>query len=68
MENRPYIGVMRLTGWRVVWYGRIVRLPFIFYPLAWLNCSVPGTRRRLDRLLHPHFSVPPSSPTSDAHH
>lgn len=46
---RPYA----LNGWRRLWYGRIVRLPFIFYPVAWFDCSVPGTRGHLTWLIQP---------------
>jgi hypothetical protein len=46
-------GQLGLHGWRGLWYRRIVRFPLIFYPLAWFNCSVPFTRRRLDRLMRP---------------
>jgi hypothetical protein len=32
---------------------RIGRTPIVFYPLAWLNCSVPLIRGRLDRFAGP---------------
>lgn len=58
-------GHYRLRGWRQLWYGRIVRLPFVFYPLAWLDCSVPFTRGHLGGLLRPaeaRFAPPPDDP------
>ena len=56
---RAGVGLVRLSGWRRLWYGRIVRLPPVFYPLAWFNCSVPLTRRRLDRLMNPREMLRP---------
>ena len=32
---------------------RVGRTPVVFYPLAWLNCSVPFIRGRLDRIEGP---------------
>ena len=55
-------GHYRLHGWRQLWYGGIVRLPFAFYELAWLDCSVPFTRGHLGGLLRPaeaRFAPPP---------
>jgi ATP-dependent Clp protease ATP-binding subunit ClpC len=46
---RPY----PLNRWRLLWYTRIVRLPFIFYPVAWFDCSVPGTKGHLTWLMQP---------------
>jgi len=46
-------GHFSLTGWHKLWYGRIVKVPIVFYPFAWLNCSVPGTKGRLSRLMRP---------------
>jgi hypothetical protein len=46
-------GAFRLYGWRRVWNGKILRNPAVFYPLAWFNCSVPGTKGRLDRSMRP---------------
>jgi Protein of unknown function (DUF2510) len=43
----------RLHGWRRLWFQRVLRLPPLFYPLAWLNCSVPGVRGHLDRVMRP---------------
>jgi ATP-dependent Clp protease ATP-binding subunit ClpC len=48
---------IRLSGWRHIWYRRVVRLPFVFYPLAWFNCSVPFTRGHLYRLMQPRELV-----------
>jgi ATP-dependent Clp protease ATP-binding subunit ClpA len=42
-----------LKGWRRLWYTRIVRLPFVFYPVVWFDCSVPGTRGHLTWLVQP---------------
>jgi hypothetical protein len=46
-------GHYSLRGWQAIWYGRVLKFPPVFYPLAWFNCSVPGTRGRLSRLAHP---------------
>lgn len=51
--SRVRVGRIGLHGWRGFWYRRVVRFPVVFYPLAWFNNSVPGTRGHLDRLLHP---------------
>jgi hypothetical protein len=42
-----------LRGGRRIWYVRVLRFPVVFYPLAWLNCSVSGTRGHLGRLVEP---------------
>jgi hypothetical protein len=59
------------TGWRRLWYQRVVRLPVVFYPLAWFNCNVPITRGGLDGLMRPaeaRFVPPPEeSPPTGAH-
>ncbi len=44
---------IRLTGWRRVWYGKVVRNPVVFYPVAWFGCNVPMTRGRLRGLMEP---------------
>jgi ATP-dependent Clp protease ATP-binding subunit ClpA len=59
---RPY----PLNGWRRLWYGRIVRLPFIFYPVAWFDNSVPGTRGHLRWLLQPREFIQ-STPERSSH-
>jgi hypothetical protein len=46
-------GAFHLHGWRRLWCGKIARNPVVFYPLAWFNCSVPGTKGRLDRFVRP---------------
>jgi len=53
-----------LSGWRRVWFGRLVTLPVIFYPLVWFDCSVPFTRGRLSRLIRPQDELrrPPHPP------
>jgi hypothetical protein len=48
-QPRPLL----LSGWRRLWYGRIARLPFIFYPVAWFDGSVPVTRGHLTWLIRP---------------
>ena len=42
-----------LLGWRRLWYGKIMRAPIVFYPLAWLNRSMPGVKGRFDRWMRP---------------
>jgi hypothetical protein len=51
--NGVWIGHWSLRGWQKIWFGRLLRVPVVFYPLAWFNCSVPGTRGRLDRIMYP---------------
>ena len=49
-------GHYSLRGWQKFWYGRVLKSPVVFYPLAWFGCSVPGARGRLGRLtrlMHP---------------
>jgi hypothetical protein len=50
---RTSSGHFSLRGWKKIWYGRILRLPVVFYPLVWFHCSVPGTRGHLTRLISP---------------
>jgi hypothetical protein len=52
-ESGTAIGHFRMYRWQKHWYGSIVRNPAVFYPLAWLNCSVPGIKGRLNRLMNP---------------
>jgi hypothetical protein len=40
-------------GWRRMWYQRVAVNTVVFHVLAWFNCSVPGTKGRLDRLMSP---------------
>jgi hypothetical protein len=47
-----WTGHWSLRGWRRIWYGRVLRMPFIFYPLPWFNCSIPVTRGRLNRVMY----------------
>jgi hypothetical protein len=47
------MGHFSLRGWRRIWYVRVLRFPAVFYPLVWFNCSVPGTRGHLGRLIEP---------------
>jgi Protein of unknown function (DUF2510) len=47
---------------RRFWYFRAVWFPPVFYPLSWLNCSVPVTRHRLDGLLRAPEQRPPHRP------
>jgi hypothetical protein len=43
-----------LTGWwQTLWFGRLTRNTVVFHILAWFNCSIPGTKGRLDRLMQP---------------
>lgn len=59
-ETPGYVtGRFQLIGWREFWYGKIGRLPFVSSPLAWLNCSVPGVRGRVHRLMTPPQSRKP---------
>jgi hypothetical protein len=51
-----------LTGWRRLWYRGVVGHPVVFHVLAWFNCSVPGTKGRLDRLMQPAQAQRLSSP------
>lgn len=57
-------GVRTLRGWRRLWYRRIVRLPVVFYPIAFCDCSVPVLRGHLTRLLWPSRprTPPPARP------
>jgi hypothetical protein len=40
-------------GWRRIWYQRVAVNTVVFHVFAWFNCSVPGTKGRLDRLMSP---------------
>lgn len=40
-------------GWRRIWYQRVAANTVVFHVFAWFNCSVPGTRGRLNRLMSP---------------
>jgi hypothetical protein len=40
-------------GWRRIWYQRVAANTIVFHVFAWFNCSVPGTRGRLSRLMSP---------------
>lgn len=42
-----------VKGWRPTWFNGIARIPVVFFPLAWFECSVPFTRGHLGRLLRP---------------
>ncbi len=44
------VGHYTFRGWRKTWYLRIGRWPVVFYPLVWMNCSVPGIRGHLSWL------------------
>jgi hypothetical protein len=52
---RQQSGHYQLRGWQSFWYGRVARNPVVFYPLAWLDCSVPLTRGRLGHLYMARF-------------
>jgi hypothetical protein len=53
-------GHWRVRGWRRFWYERVVRSPVMFHLFAWLNCSVPGMRGRLGRLIRPPQAIHPT--------
>jgi hypothetical protein len=57
-------GSYQLHGWHRVWFGRVARWPIVFYPLAWLDCSVPIARGHVARFVWPHAirSVPKPGP------
>jgi hypothetical protein len=43
---------VRLRGWRWVAF-KLTRPPAVRNVLGWLNCSVPGTLGRLDKVSEP---------------
>jgi hypothetical protein len=51
-SERGFVAKDSLTGRRRIWH-RDSRNTVIFHTAAWFNCSVPGVRGRLDRLVHP---------------
>jgi hypothetical protein len=56
-DKRPFSGrgvrLVPVHGWRRIWYQRVAVNTVVFHVLAWFNCSVPGTRGHLDRLMSP---------------
>lgn len=47
-SDHGWAGSMSISGRRRIWH-HLYRNTVIFHALAWLNCSVPGVRGRLDR-------------------
>lgn len=57
MDKTPQaaIGWVKLRPWERG-LRRVTHLPVVFHAIAFLDCSVPGTRGRLGWLLHPERS------------
>src|SRR5450631_2612644 len=47
------MGNVLISGRGRIWHS-FVHTTVIFHVVAWLNCSVPGVRGRLDRFQQPH--------------
>jgi hypothetical protein len=53
LMSGPGIRHVPVHGWRRIWYQRVAVNTVVFHIFAWFNCSVPGTKGRLDRLMWP---------------